>query len=246
MEILKAGWVVSCLAVASMSVAAPAFGQGARDVDLDRGRSYLEPFRGEELPTDIGNVSIGSSRRAMRALMRDWRDDSAEIKWRWILSCGVSAAKGALNPFFISANHYNLGVLIFLRNFDHYFPKVGPTSAGRLGQELRSLLRLTRLTAGERATLDRLIERDEHPLDDTDKIRLAIDTQWFLVRVANRVYDERIDYHVNRTKGFWGFFRYEEEMCNAYSVRRERNRTLERAGRAVLDSYVKLERALED
>jgi hypothetical protein len=188
------------------------------------------------LPSDFGPVSIEASRRALRADIQDWTDDQLDIKARRILSCAAAGAQGMLLS---SGQASAMAAMAMLGKLPSYLS--GPASAP-LSTPMAELERVVPFTEAEKQNLDRLKNR---PVSDlTDRIRLAIDTESFLLKVSARLYQELMDYHLRRTQGFVGFFRADVEYCAAYSLQAERDAELTRAAQRMLAFYDFLEQEL--
>jgi hypothetical protein len=200
--------------------------------------AFLEPSNEADLPSDLGQVSLEASRRAVRARITDWDDDGKEIAGARAATCAMAGLGG------IWFSPVSPPTLSLLERLPDYLGRRTPGPSTPLEAPLALLARLVTFTPGEQAALQRLQARQV--LDRADQIRLAIDTQWFLIQVSARLYDEKFRYHAGRAEGFWGFFRADTELCRAYTYRAERDRALARAGRRVLVFYDFLERELAD
>ena len=195
------------------------------------------------LPSDFGPVSIDASRRAVQSKIQDWSDDRQDIKSRRMLVCAIAGTRsvilGPLGP---------VQALIILGQLPRYLggnPALnqgGPSAPFNV--PLQELAKSQTLTPGEQKTVQRLMERET--IDLTDRIRLFIDTESFLIKVSTRLYQVRIDFHIERTHGIGGFFRSDTELCMAYTLQAERDSQLIQAANRVLAFYDFLEQELAD
>ncbi len=188
---------------------------------------------------DAISASIDAGRRETRAHLQDWSDDSARTIGPKRVACGITIVQDIAAP---------LPVLI-LNHLPETFgqPAQADDSVDAsfpVNSPLAELARQIPLTDEEFARLKSLQER---PVQDaSDRLRLFIDTEIFLIQVSTRLYQAEIDAHFARTTGLAGFFRFEREYCAAYSLRLQRDADLTRAGNRILKYYDFLEQELAD
>ena len=210
------------------------------------GQSFVETAPasgGVSLPSDLGVVSIDASRRAINADITDWSDDRDGIKTRRVLACALAGAESGILQAALTTSVPTLALVVTL---DQYLGS-NPTTPGAslpLYTPLSDLSKVVNFTAPEQQALARLMKREVQDL--SDRIRLAIDTQSFLMKVSARLYDDQINYHFKRTEGFMGFFRADPEYCAAFSLRIERDANLINAANKVLVLYGFLEKELQN
>ncbi|MGK5083031.1 hypothetical protein WDW37_06970 [Bdellovibrionota bacterium FG-1] len=192
------------------------------------------------LPSDFGPISIDSSRRELQSRMIDWQDDLKVIQTRRVLACTMAGVEGTLA---MGLGNAVLAVEL-LKNLPQYLGSLpdpmGP--AAPLSIPLAVLAEHVRLTADEASELERL--RNREVMDDSDRIRLIIDTEACLMGISKRLYQDQIDFHFARTEGVVNVFRADAEYCAAFSIRAERDRTLTQAANRILAFYDELERQL--
>ncbi len=199
--------------------------------------AYAEVHTEGDLPPDFGQVSIEASRRALESYMQDWQEDlsSIESSKNWV--CFLAEIRG------VGATIFPVPSLELLKRLHEFFKDQSPTAenpAMPLHGPLAVLARLVEFTPDEQKILDQLMNERIH--DFSELIRQFIDTQWFLIRVSYRLYGEQMNYHLERTKGFWGFFRSDREYCEAYTLQYTRDQELIQAAHRVLAFYYFLER----
>ena len=194
------------------------------------------------LPSDFGPVSIESSRRELQSRMIDWEDDLKVIHNRRVLACAMAGVEGSLA---MGLGNAVLAVEL-LKNLPQYLGSrpdpMGP--AAPLSIPLAALAEHVQLTAGEASELERL--RNREVMDDSDRVRLIIDTEACLMAISNRLYQDQINFHFARTEGAVNFFRADAEYCAAFSIRAERDRVLTQGANRILAFYDELERQLAD
>jgi hypothetical protein len=195
------------------------------------------------LPSDLGPVSIEASRRALEAKVQDWSDDRADNKSRRVLACAMAQVEGVLIPV-VGGSVAPLLVLSQLPAILAKTPQPGETPSVPLYTALNRLSKTVSLTTSEKNNVKRLMEREV--TDKSDRIRLVIDTESFLMKVSSRLFQEQVDLHLARTQGFIGFFRYDMEYCQAYTLQAERDTELMKAAYRVLAYYNFLEQELAD
>ena len=203
---------------------------------------FFPGLPGGGFPSDFGQATIEASRRAVRSRIQDWKEDLAGAERARDAYCLLSDAN-----LFMTLAPASL-TLATLQLLPRYVTLSGDDAVpGRVVRPLRdpltALERQVDLTGEERSALRRL--RETEVQDGSDRLRLLIDTQWFLMRLANRLYEDRIAYHLDRTEGFWGFFRADAELCAASALRAERDFKLITAARRVLAFYYFLEREID-
>jgi len=209
--------------------------------------SYLDtatpaPGGDSSLPSDLGPVSIESSRRAVQADITDWSDDRTSTKTARRLACALAGAEAGLLVLPVGS----VAALAVVGGLESYLTAGAQAhgAAAPLSMPLTELASQVPFTDAERGNLERLIHRQAQ--DVSDRIRLAIDTQSFLIQVSKRLFNQQITYHFNRTEGFAGFFRADPEDCSAFSLVAERDTQLIAAAARVLDLYNSLEQELKD
>jgi hypothetical protein len=198
---------------------------------------------GAGLPSDFGPVSIEASRRELQSRMQDWSDDREDNKTRRVLACAMASAEGAA---LLGSPVGAVATLTVLKDLPRYLGgKVDENGPSRpLYLPLNALSRQVVLTEAERGSLERLMAREI--TDNSDRIRLFIDTEALLMTVSKRLYQQQIDFHVGRTTGFMGFFRFDYEYCAALSLGAERDEQLTQAAYRILAFYNFLEQELKD
>jgi hypothetical protein len=200
------------------------------------------PPDGGGLPSDLGPVSIEASRRAIQADITDWTDDKANTQKARILSCALAGAEAGLLALPVGS----VATLGMVGALESYLTGSGLAhgASAPLNTPLADLATKVPFTAAELQRLQRLQNREVQ--DASDRIRLAIDTQSFLIQVSRRLYNEQIDSHFKRTEGFLGFFRADPEYCAAFSLVAQRDDQLIAAANQVLALYTSLEREIGD
>lgn len=162
---------------------------------------------------DLGPVAIAEARRAMLADIEDWKDDRTAIRPRRIIACALSGDPEGL-----------LGAIRTL-----------PMLSAPLHLPLSELADKVPFTAAERQVLSSLMGRETGGL--TDRIRLAIDVQEFLMQVSERLYHVAIGEQFAVSRGY---------PCSAYTIQTDRDTQLIQAAMRVLGLYNLLERELRD
>jgi hypothetical protein len=201
----------------------------------------LSAHADDGLPSDLGPISIESSRRELQARIQDWSDDRADIQPRRVLACALAGMEGA---WVSQASGGLLAPLLVIRDLPGLLGKKGDLPSAPLDTPLAELASKVKLTAEEAKQVARLRARDI--TDTSDKIRLFIDTQTLLMRVSGRLYQDQIDFHVSRAQGVAGFFRSDDEYCKAHGLRVDRDAQMIRAANRVLTYYDFLEQELAD
>jgi hypothetical protein len=181
------------------------------------------------IQVEIGGMAIDEARRALNADIQDWTDDRAELKFRSLLGCGgLAPSLPELMREIIARNRHELGPDA---------PLTLPASevAARVA-----------LTPTERVLLGQLMSR-ETP-DEADRVRLAIDTQAFMMKVSGRLFDERIQALERdaRTGIIHAVLGGGEPLCDAHWIRSRRDEALIAAGHRLLGFYDQLEKLVSD
>jgi hypothetical protein len=212
------------------------------DGGMDGSSALLDaaPSNADGLPSDLGPVSIEASRRAVQADITDWTDDKDRTHTARILACGLAGAEAGLLLFPVGS----VAALGVVGDLEVYLTRDSQSATAPLNAALAELIGKVPFTAAEEANLQRLMNRPAQ--DVSDRIRLAIDTQSFLMKVSTRLFNEQIDEHFKRTEGFWGFFRADPEYCAAFSLVAQRDDQLIAAANQVLALYNSLEQELKD
>lgn len=200
------------------------------------------------LPATAGPASIEVSRRAVRAWMQDWIDDSTLIQGERMKTCAIARLELAENflptPMAEIRDHLK-------SNFRH-----GRRSASGERetflipfstplQEISTTVALTPAEQGQmsllQSRLDRLASEQKRgsPVFMTDQLRLIIDTTWWITQVSKRLYDEEIERHLELKDFLETAFKH-TYFCQAYRIREMRNAELIRSGQVLLNTYLML------
>jgi hypothetical protein len=188
---------------------------------------------------DAVSASIEAGRRETQAHLTDWADDYARTIGPKRVACGITVVQDFTKPL----------PVVVLEQLPRIFgmPAQADNTVDPAAPVQSPLAELAKRVTLLQTELDRLKNLQERPVQDaSDRLRLFIDTEIFLIQVSTRLYQVEIDYHFARTEGLAGFFRYEREYCAAYTLRTQRDLELAKAGRRILKYYDFLEQELAD
>lgn len=192
---------------------------------------------GGSLPSDFAQITLGASRRAVKAKVVDWEDDLRAIQPKRDSRCWAFPGNRGLTLTDLASVQalHGLPASVAGESEDPFFP---------LRRPLRYVAATQLLTDDEARALERVASTRVE--DSSDRLRVMIDGTWLLMRISERAYQERVAYHMGRTKGARGFLRKGKELCRAYSYQVERDEQFILAGRRIVAFYVFLERELGD
>jgi hypothetical protein len=215
-------------------------------MSLSRGLFILAYALSAEVAIDMDLITALASRRELLARISDWEDDRLEIDLNLRANCALSGLERAA-IFGSSAEGVaraqvrlprtlgsDPGVVLdeSLAKNPGTLARVAPLSA----EELRALSRLLRHRAQREGAVDSALECAKSELEFG---RLAM-------KVAERLFDERIAYHQERAHGFIGLFRADQERCAADRLQSRRDEELVEAGRRLVALYEFLEQQGQD
>jgi hypothetical protein len=157
------------------------------------------PFQDLSLTETITEMSPAASRRAIKADLIDLEDELRAIS--------------------TPASRFCRGSVRFPRPVYRLEKSPIRTSFARLGAEFQ-------LNAGERERYRDLLVRESS--DRTEQLQIAIERQWFLMRVTDRLYQDEIDLHLDRfAERPW--YSLGADRCDAYVTRIARDQELRSA-----------------
>lgn len=190
-----------------------------------------------DFPSFDPGFSLETARASVVAYVREWDEDDQSIESDLSWNCFMAGVDSVTTPLVLPSVALLLEIDSYLLQRD----REGRLVPGRVLQEpLDRLLQSVELTQTERGRAEDLKLRMAQSL--ADRLKLAADSQWFLMEISERVFAEHYREHLSRTEGWVGFLRYYQEKCKALQVRRDRNQSLTRAAKRVLALYAFLER----
>jgi hypothetical protein len=193
---------------------------------------------------DLGPVAIAEARRALLADIEDWKDDRTAVNPKRLMVCMLAGAPAGfasiMSGLAVPVARKALSAARLIQRYSD--GTEGPSAP--LTLPLSELAAKIPFTESERKVLASLLGRATGEL--TDRIRLAIDTQSFLMKVSRRLYDAAIREQLAASKGFRAFLSPGEATCSAYTLQTDRDTRLIRAADRVLGLYNLLERELRD
>jgi hypothetical protein len=190
-----------------------------------------------DFPSFDPGFSLETARAAVIAYVREWSEDDQSIESDLSWNCFMAGVDSVAKPIALPSVALLLEIDSYLLRRD----REGKLLPGRVLQEpIERLLASLELMPIERSRADDLKLRVAQSL--ADRLKLAADSQWFLMEISERVFAEHYREHLSRTEGWVGFLRYYQEKCKALQVRRDRNQSLTRAAKRVLALYAFLER----
>jgi len=190
-----------------------------------------------DFPSLQPGFSLDSARSAVLAYQREWKEDDAAMGSELYWTCFTAGIDAVAKPILLPS----VSILLEIDSYLMRKGRDGKLIPGRvLEQPISQLIQSVELTREERSRAENLKERITQNL--TDRLKLAADSQWYLMTVSDRIYGELYQEHQSRTEGWVGKLRYFEERCLALQIRRERNTRLSQAASRILALYAFMER----
>jgi hypothetical protein len=180
----------------------------------------------------ISTADIGSSRRAVKALMNEWQDDEVAhtVNRRWLCLNAMMPAEGSREIF--ARNDILWELPDFLMNRSAPSRSGAPVS---LRQRVRILATRSELLPNERGALQNL---DSRTIEDRlDELRWLIDLHGLLMELSNRLYRQRWESHLSDARSNPTYLTAAQDpvsLCLAAQIRAERNRQLTRGAERLL------------
>lgn len=193
---------------------------------------------------DLGPVAIAEARRVLLADIEDWKDDRTTIGGRRILACMLAGIPGGIGQVLGGLTMPVARDAIFSARLIERFNKNTHGPAAPLHLPLSELAAKVPFTDTERKVLESLMGRET--LDSTDRLRLAIDIQSFLMKVSVRLYERAIREQLSASRSFRSILSPGQATCSAYTLQADRDTQLIKAATRVLGLYSLLERELRD
>ena len=190
------------------------------------------PFSMAQASMGISTADIGSSRRAVKALMNEWQDDELAhtVNRRWLCLNAMMPAEGSREIF--ARNDILWELPDFLMNRSAPSRSGAPVS---LRQRVRILATRSELLPNERGALQNL---DSRTIEDRlDELRWLIDLHGLLMELSNRLYRERWESHLSDARSNPTYLTAAQDpvsLCLAAQIRAERNRQLTRGAERLL------------